>query len=73
LDVRDLLGEKFTKSEAVADYLLTEAQVVTTDGAGFGAEGFLRLSYATSMKNLETAIGRMKKLFNTQSGTLANV
>ncbi len=63
LDVRDLLGEKFAKSEDVADYLLTESQVVTTDGAGFGADGFLRLSYATSMENLHTAIERMNKLF----------
>ena len=63
LDVRDLLGEKFQTSETVAGYLLTESQVVTTDGAGFGAEGFLRLSYATSMENLHTAIDRMKKLF----------
>src|SRR5215203_302494 len=66
LDVRGLLGDKFTKSQDVADYLLTEAQVVTTDGAAFGAEGFLRLSYATSMENLHTAVNRMKKLFNTE-------
>ena len=71
LDVRELLGDKFAKSEDVADFLLTEAQVVTTDGAGFGAEGFLRLSYATSMKNLETAIKRMNKLFSSAAGQIA--
>ena len=71
LDVRDLLGDKFAKSEDVADFLLTEAQVVTTDGAGFGAEGFLRLSYATSMKNLETAIERMNRLFSSSAGQIA--
>lgn len=64
VDVRGVLGEKFSKSEDVADFLLKEAQVVTTDGAGFGAEGFLRLSYATSMSNLETAIERMKKVLS---------
>ncbi len=69
LDVRDLYGEKFAKSEDVADFLLNEAQVVTTDGAAFGAEGFLRLSYATSMKNLQTAIERMKKLFESNQQT----
>lgn len=67
VDVRDLLGEKFKVSEDVADYLLTEAQVVTTDGAGFGAEGFLRLSYATSMENLQTAVERMNKLFGSEN------
>ena len=63
LDVRAHLGEKFKVSADVADHLLNEAQVVTTDGAGFGAEGFLRLSYATSMKNLHTAVEKMNNLF----------
>jgi aspartate aminotransferase len=73
VDVRGLLGERFTKSQDVADYLLTEAQVVTTDGAAFGAEGFLRLSYATTMENLHAAIERTKGLFNSQSDATANV
>ena len=63
LDVRGLTGDKFKVSYDVADYLLREAQVVTTDGAGFGAEGFLRLSYATSMENLHKAVEKMKNLF----------
>ena len=67
VDVRDLLGENFKVSEDVADFLLNEAQVVTTDGAGFGAEGFLRLSYATSMENLQTAVERMNKLFGSEN------
>jgi aspartate aminotransferase len=70
VDVRGLLGEKFKTSSEVGDFLLTEAQTVTTDGAGFGADGFLRLSYATSMENLHTAIERMKKLFNSQSAAV---
>ncbi len=73
VDVRGLLGEKFAASADVADYLLTEAQVVTTDGEGFGADGFLRLSYATSMENLHTAIERMKSLFNAQTDATASV
>ncbi|MEO8072965.1 MAG: pyridoxal phosphate-dependent aminotransferase [Acidobacteriota bacterium] len=66
VDVREMLGDKFKKSADVADYLLNEAQVVATDGAGFGADGFLRFSYATSLENLKTAIDRMKKLFNSK-------
>ncbi len=66
VDVREMLGDKFKKSADVANYLLNEAQVVATDGAGFGADGFLRLSYATSLENLKTAIDRMKKLFNSK-------
>src|SRR5215213_6791606 len=72
VDVRALLGERFKASADVAEFLLREAQTVTTDGAAFGANGFLRLSYATSMENLHTAIERMKKLFNTESHTVAN-
>ena len=69
VDVREMLGEKFKKSVDVADYLLNEAQVVATDGAGFGADGFLRFSYATSLENLQTAVERMKKLFNSKIQT----
>lgn len=70
IDVRDLLGDKFARSEDVADYLLNETQVVMTDGAGFGADGFLRLSYATSMENLQTAVERMKKIFESNVKTV---
>ncbi|MCD9187743.1 MAG: pyridoxal phosphate-dependent aminotransferase [Pyrinomonadaceae bacterium] len=73
IDVREKIdGGKFKVSQDVADYLLNEIQVVTTDGAAFGAEGFLRLSYATSMENLEKAVERLKKLFNTASQQTAN-
>lgn len=60
VDVRELVGERFKTSADVADFLLNEAHVVVTDGAGFGADGFLRISYATSMENLQTAIERIK-------------
>ncbi len=59
VDVRGLLGERFRSSADFAEKLLNESHVVTTDGAGFGADGFLRLSYATSMKNLKTAIEKI--------------
>lgn len=72
IDVRGLLGEKFASSADIADFLLHEAQVVTTDGEGFGADGFLRLSYATSMENLHKAIERMKKVLNSESQTVTN-
>ena len=62
-----VFGVMFKNSADVADYLLNEAQVVVTDGEGFGADGFLRLSYATSMENLHKAVDRMKGLFNTET------
>ncbi|HEX8368883.1 MAG TPA: aminotransferase class I/II-fold pyridoxal phosphate-dependent enzyme, partial [Pyrinomonadaceae bacterium] len=71
VDVRDLIGERFGNSSAVAEHLLREAQTVVTDGEGFGAEGFLRLSYATSLENLQKAVERMKNLFNSETQTVA--
>ncbi|HEY0427971.1 MAG TPA: pyridoxal phosphate-dependent aminotransferase [Pyrinomonadaceae bacterium] len=71
VDVRGMLGDKFESSAAVAEYLLTEAQVVVTDGAGFGADGFIRFSYATSLENLQAAVKRMENLFNSETQTVA--
>lgn len=65
VDVREMLNVELPSSAAVADLLLKEAHIVVTDGAGFGADGFLRFSYATSMKNLERAVGEMKAMFGT--------
>lgn len=62
IDVRDLLGDRFQSSADVADTLLNEAHTVLTDGKGFGADGFLRLSYATSLENLHNAVERIKKV-----------
>jgi aspartate aminotransferase len=60
VDVRQLLGDEFKTSADVAEFLLRDAYTVVTDGAGFGADGFIRISYATSMENLQEAVGRIK-------------
>ena len=73
IDVRQTLGERFKSSADVADALLHEAHTVVTDGAGFGADGFLRLSYATSMKNLETAIAGIEKVLGSAKQSSAGV
>lgn len=67
VDVREMLGERFATSADIADLLLKEAHIVVTDGAGFGADGFLRISYATSMENLERAVDKMKAIFRAKS------
>ena len=66
VDVRDMLGDRFKTSADVADEMLNRAHTVVTDGAGFGADGFLRLSYATSMENLHSAVERIGELFNSE-------
>lgn len=60
VDVRELLGDSYKTSEEFADALLNSKYVVTTDGAGFGASGFIRISYATSMENLERAVEHIR-------------
>lgn len=62
-DVRELLGDTYKSSADVAEALLLGAHTVVTDGKGFGDDGFLRISYATSMENLHKAVAGMKKLF----------
>jgi aspartate aminotransferase len=44
-----------------AQRLLDEEQTVVTDGAGFGCEGYLRMSYATSMEQLQEGVKRIKR------------
>ena len=45
----------------LAQYLLEKAEVAAVPGSAFGLEGHLRFSYATSMENLEKALGRIAK------------
>jgi aspartate aminotransferase len=65
VDVRDIIGEQFKSSGDVCDHLLREGQIVVTDGAGFGADGYIRFSYATAFTNLERAVLKMKEMFGT--------
>jgi aspartate aminotransferase len=52
---------KFAKTSGeFSDRLLNETHCVTTDGAGFGSEGYVRISYATSIERLKEAIERIK-------------
>ncbi len=71
VDVREMLGGEFQTSADVAERLLKEAYVVVTDGEGFGAEGYLRVSYANSIENLETAVKAMKQVFGSQVSAAA--
>jgi aspartate aminotransferase len=59
-DVRGCLGGTVKTSADFADLLLKEAHTVVTDGAGFGADGFIRMSYATSMERLEEGVRRIR-------------
>ena len=59
--VRECLGGELKTSADFAYRLLTEEHTVVTDGAAFGAEGYLRISYATSMEQLAEGVTRIKR------------
>jgi len=59
--VRECLGDKMKTSADFARRLLEEEQTVVTDGAGFGAEGYIRMSYATSMEQLREGVKRIRR------------
>jgi len=44
---------------AFCEYLLESADVAVVPGSAFGAEGYIRLSFATSQANLEKALKRI--------------
>ncbi|QCR32192.1 pyridoxal phosphate-dependent aminotransferase [Lysinibacillus sp. SGAir0095] len=46
--------------------LLTEANVAVVPGSGFGLPSTIRLSYATSLENLEEAVRRMDNFVKTK-------
>ena len=52
-------GMPIRNSAGLAYYLLKKAHVALVPGEAFGADKFIRLSYATSMGNLERAMDRI--------------
>lgn len=46
---------------ALSEFLLAEAGVAVVPGSAFGSEGYIRLSFATSMENLSNATQRIAK------------
>lgn len=61
-NVRGCLNNEVKTSGDFADKLLKDFQTVVTDGAGFGAPGFVRLSYATSLDRLREGVQRLHQL-----------
>jgi len=47
-----------------ANLLLDKVGVAVVPGSAFGAEGYMRLSFATSMTNLEKALERIRQVFS---------
>lgn len=46
----------------LAEYLIEHAGIALVPGTAFGSPGYMRLSYATSTENLQSALQRLKNL-----------
>ena len=53
-------GQPITGSAGLCEYLLTEAQVALVPGIAFGADDFVRFSFATSLELIEKGLNRIE-------------
>jgi len=64
-DLSSFLGKKTAEGKTIAndaqlcEFLIEAARVAVVPGSAFGAPGYVRLSYATSMKNVEEGVARI--------------
>jgi aspartate aminotransferase len=64
---RTYQGQELTNSMEFADYILTTSQVALVPGVSFGAEGYERLSFATSTENIERGLDRIQEALSRLS------
>ena len=75
-NVSKLYGSKYgdqviTDSVGFCAYILDETQVALVPGLAFGTDDFVRISYATSMENIKTGMGRIKLALEKLKGQLS--
>ena len=66
MNISGLIGKKLhgvpvTGSMSFTELLLENQQVAVVPGVGFGADKYVRLSYATDMKNIEKGLARIRE------------
>ena len=64
---KDKNGKKLENDTDFVKSLLENNNVAVVQGSAFGLEGFFRISYATSMENLEKAMSRIKEFCQSLS------
>jgi len=57
---RNLAGQQIDTSLQLSEYLLEKGLISTVPGSAFGAEGFLRLSFACSVEDIKRGLQRFK-------------
>ena len=70
--IEGLLGKSCSSGQIssgldLCKYLLQEKSIACVPGEGFGAPGYIRLSYATSMENIKEAMDRLQAWVATLS------
>ena len=55
--------EGITDDVQLCAHILDEAEVAIVPGSAFGAPGYMRLSYATSLERVEEAMQRLQRIF----------
>jgi aspartate aminotransferase len=60
---KEIKGRKISGSMDLADALLTQAKVAVVPGIAFGSDVHFRMSYATSMQNIDKGLDRIAEFF----------
>ena len=58
---REIGGKVINTSDDFCEVLLEKSLVALVPGSGFGCEGYVRWSYATSMENIEKGLDRLEE------------
>jgi len=61
---RSAAGTTIKNSADLAAYLLESAKVALVSGDSFGADAYIRLSYATSLENITKGLDRIEAAVN---------
>ncbi len=64
---RSFYGHTISGSDDFAQLLLEQNKVAVVPGSGFGAEGYVRWSYATSMESIQKGLDRLEQFLNAES------
>jgi aspartate aminotransferase len=60
-NMKGLIGKHVKNSSELATYLLEKKGVALTAGAAFGGEGYVRISYANSLQNIQEGVRRIRE------------
>jgi len=65
LYIKKISGQSVNNSFDLVNLLLEKAHVAFVPGAPFGSDEYIRISYATSMKNIEKGFDRFEKFLSS--------